>query len=1067
MLPTMAIAYTTIRVVAGQITRHAVRQIGTSTRRHWGSGMLRPFHHARWHSRALGLVMLLGACNGYAPDATALEADKQFNHYARDTWGLDQGLPQVSIQAFAQDRQRYLWIGTMSGLTRFDGVRMTSFNDKAPAHLPGTLIQALRMDASGTLWIGTYRGLARYRDGHFSNVLPQDPQAPLLNIEAITVDTDGTVLVAAQNGVYAVEGERLRLRYHIASGAYALLPHGHQLWVGTRGAVLRLGADSATPLPLPQDMRDAPVQQLLEAQGRVWVGTRNGLLYLHAGSWQRLADDASLTRRAVHALFEDSDGNLWVGLSGSLLRVRNGKVVERNNETSQNAATSAIFEDRERNLWLGSNWNGISRLWNGLTRRYSVPQGLNDPLVWTLARDSDGSMWVGTGSGLSRLRDGHYQQVLRMDQLPTDAPYTLLAEPGQLWIGTRRGIALYRNGQLSQPRLLAPLHELQISGIVRDHAQRLWFASDDGLFRSDGKHLRRYGIGDGLRDARIRLLHETRDGRLLVGSQAGLYELRGERLVALATPDTALANADITAIHELPGGQWLVGTLSEELWLFDGKRWSMLDETDGLPANAPFFITDDPQGNVWVAGLRGIYRLYLNNLLQHAATPSVALQAEWMITERAQRHGGMRGMCCNGIGNGKGFIEGGTLWLPSRDGVVAMNTTGIVKNPVAPLPVVERLRVLGQWLNPQALPTPLPKQARDLDFEFTAASFQVPESIELRYRLLGYDTRWHSPDDIRQRVATYTNLPGGNYLFEVTARNNSGVWAVAPARLPLRIQPRLQETAYFKLLLGLGELGLVLLTIQLARLHNRRQRETLEQQMRERTKALQEANQRLQEASFTDELTQLRNRRYLSLHISSDIALYRRMADDDQDMASSPACPGMLFALIDIDHFKAINDNSGHHTGDAILQQMAQLLIKLTRKSDHVVRWGGEEFLLVMRSAPHENLTVAAERLCNAIAAHPFVFDHGNQGRVTCSIGMAEFPFVHDPDNQLGWEQLLVLADRALYQAKARGRNGWAAYRPLPGTQAEQVLAALQEPSERMSHHTCLTLVHNNCSDTP
>ncbi|WP_230595942.1 ligand-binding sensor domain-containing diguanylate cyclase [Xanthomonas albilineans] len=1067
MLPTMAIAYTTIRVVAGQITRHAVRQIGTSTRRHWGSGMLRPFHHARWHSRALGLVMLLGACNGYAPDATALETDKQFNHYARDTWGLDQGLPQVSIQAFAQDRQRYLWIGTMSGLTRFDGVRMTSFNDKAPAHLPGTLIQALRMDASGTLWIGTYRGLARYRDGHFSNVLPQDPQAPLLNIEAITVDTDGTVLVAAQNGVYAVEGERLRLRYHIASGAYALLPHGHQLWVGTRGAVLRLGADSATPLPLPQDMRDAPVQQLLEAQGRVWVGTRNGLLYLHAGSWQRLADDACLTRRAVHALFEDSDGNLWVGLSGSLLRVRNGKVVERNNETSQNAATSAIFEDRERNLWLGSNWNGISRLWNGLTRRYSVPQGLNDPLVWTLARDSDGSMWVGTGSGLSRLRDGHYQQVLRMDQLPTDAPYTLLAEPGQLWIGTRRGIAFYRNGQLSQPRLLAPLHELQISGIVRDHAQRLWFASDDGLFRSDGKHLRRYGIGDGLRDARIRLLHETRDGRLLVGSQAGLYELRGERLVALATPDCALANADITAIHELPGGQWLVGTLSEELWLFDGKRWSMLDETDGLPANAPFFITDDPQGNVWVAGLRGIYRLYLNNLLQHAATPSVALQAEWMITERAQRHGGMRGMCCNGIGNGKGFIEGGTLWLPSRDGVVAMNTTGIVKNPVAPLPVVERLRVLGQWLNPQALPTPLPKQARDLDFEFTAASFQVPESIELRYRLLGYDTRWHSPDDIRQRVATYTNLPGGNYLFEVTARNNSGVWAVAPARLPLRIQPRLQETPYFKLLLGLGELGLVLLTIQLARLHNRRQRETLEQQMRERTKALQEANQRLQEASFTDELTQLRNRRYLSLHISSDIALYRRMADDDQDMASSPACPGMLFALIDIDHFKAINDNSGHHTGDAILQQMAQLLIKLTRKSDHVVRWGGEEFLLVMRSAPHENLTVAAERLCNAIAAHPFVFDHGNQGRVTCSIGMAEFPFVHDPDNQLGWEQLLVLADRALYQAKARGRNGWAAYRPLPGTQAEQVLAALQEPSERMSHHTCLTLVHNNCSDTP
>jgi len=103
---------------------------------------------------------------------------------------------------------------------------------------------------------------------------------------------------------------------------------------------------------------------------------------------------------------------------------------------------------------------------------------------------------------------------------------------------------------------------------------------------------------------------------------------------------------------------------------------------------------------------------------------------------------------------------------------------------------------------------------------------------------------------------------------------------------------------------------------------------------------------------------------------------------------------------------------------------------------------------------------VAAERLCRAIAAHRFTLDQGRQTQITCSIGLAEFPFVHDPDNRLGWEQLLILADRALYQAKAKGRNGWAAYRPVLGTQAEQVLAALQEPAERMQHHACLSLVH-------
>ncbi|MFC6839410.1 ligand-binding sensor domain-containing diguanylate cyclase [Xanthomonas theicola] len=1004
--------------------------------------------------------MLLGAWVAFAPVAAALQPDKQFNHYERRRWSLEQGLPQLSVQAFAQDRQGYLWIGTMGGLARFDGVRMTTFGEKPPANLPGPLIKALHATPGGDLWIGTYRGLARYRDGRFSNLLPQDPQAPLLNIEAIAVDARGTVLVAAQDGVYAVVGDSLRLRHRIAGGAYALLPRGEELWVGARGAVLRFAGGEGEPLALPEDARQAPVRQLLDAQGRLWAGSRHGLLFRRDGRWQRLPGDPALARRAVEALAQDSDGNLWVGLPGCLLRVRDGGIAEQYLEDDQDAGASAVFEDRERNLWLGSHWKGVTRLWNGWTRRYSSDEGLPDPLVWTLARDPDGSLWVGTGSGLARLRDGRYRQVLSREQLPTDVPYTLLAEPGRLWIGTRRGAVLYRDGRATLPPLLAPLRELQVSGILRDRAQRLWFATSDGLFRSDGAGLHRYGTREGLRDARIRLLYETGDGRLLVGSQAGLYELRGERLVPLADAGSALAAADITAMHELPGGQWVVGTLSEQLWVFDGRRWTMFDEQDGLPLNAAFFIADDGHGSLWVAGMRGVYRMPLASLLKRIQAPATPLQAELLLNDGGQRHGGVEAFCCNGAGNGKGFIDNGTLWLPSRDGVVTMDTAGIVKNPVAPQPVVERIRVQGRWMTPQALrDTPLPAQAHDLDFEFTAASFQAPENVELRYRLLGYDTRWRTLDDIRQRVASYTNLPGGDYVFEVAGSNNAGVWAQAPARLPLRIRLRFQETLYYKLLLGLGALALLLLGIRMAHMVNQRQREALEREVRQRTEALQAANQRLQEASFTDDLTQLRNRRYLSLHIPSDIALYRRMAANDQDMLSS----GMLFALIDIDHFKSINDSGGHHTGDAVLQQMAQLLVQLTRESDYVVRWGGEEFLLVLRSAPRENLTEAAERLCRAIATHDFTLDHGRQGQITCSIGLAEFPFVHDPDSRLGWERLLVLADRALYRAKAKGRNGWAAYRPVLGTQAEQVLAALQEPADRMQHHACLTLLHRAC----
>ncbi|MFT7722488.1 MAG: diguanylate cyclase [Roseateles sp.] len=198
--------------------------------------------------------------------------------------------------------------------------------------------------------------------------------------------------------------------------------------------------------------------------------------------------------------------------------------------------------------------------------------------------------------------------------------------------------------------------------------------------------------------------------------------------------------------------------------------------------------------------------------------------------------------------------------------------------------------------------------------------------------------------------------------------------------------------------------------------------ETLEQRVAERTaalelsnRALSLANEALNEASLTDPLTGLRNRRYLLQHIEADVALARRHAAAGQN-------EGLAFFLIDIDHFKRINDEHGHDAGDQVLQQVAQRLGEVKRAADHLVRWGGEEFLLVARRPPAAAAAQIAERLCQVLRERPFPLHGGRALAVSGSVGWAVFPAHAARD----WTEVLALADRALYRAKQQGRDRWA-----------------------------------------
>ena len=973
---------------------------------------------------------LLGGMAALCPSAHALDPSKSFHHYVRNHWSLEQGLPQLSVLAIAQDKPGYLWFGTQAGLSRFDGVRFTNFDLDNTPELPSTWIQALHTDRDGRLWIGTPQGLA-VREGNRIRAVPLAPgeDAGVIDVLALSADTADRPLVATSRGVMVVARDRLTMLHPIPDGG-ALALHVDEdgtLWVGGRGRVHVFDATGARALALPTEASLATVTSLTRHDGRLWAGSDAGLFVLMGRQWHRQAE-VVVASGGIQALHEDRDGILWASTRTTLYRLRGGRLLERIRGEGPLAEIRAFYEDRESNLWLGSNNEGVSRAWNGWTRRYSRAEGLLQPLLWSTAQGPDGRIWVGSDDGVSVLEDGRYRLVVPGPALPHPAAYSLLPEQGQTWIGTRDGVVVYRGGRVQRPRMLDAMDAAQVNGIVRDRHGRLWFATSTGLYRWDGgERVRRYATDAGLRDVRVRVLLETRDGRLLVGTQSGLYEFVDERLVPLPLTGTGLEAPHIVALHELAGGQWVAGALSEEVMLvFDGRRWTRLDKARGIPANAPFFFGEDANGLLWVAGLRGIYRVPVADILAATRDPAFRVSARTLLNERGDRHGGQKGDCCNGAGNSRGFMADNALWLPTRDGVVVMETDQPLDNAYVPESVIERVQVQGQWRPADATATwSLPNAARDLRFEFTTLSFQAADHIDIRYRLKGYDEAWKLLDDPHQRSATYTNLPAGRYVFEVLGTNNSGVSGRAAAVQAFTIAPYFYENPWFYVLLAMALGVLVLLSNRwvLRRHHNRRV--ALEHLVEQRTRDLQQANRQLEAISLTDPLTSLHNRRYLARQLPADIAYYQRMPK------FANGADVLAFVLLDIDHFKSINDGHGHQAGDHVLQTVAHRLRTLSRDGDYVIRWGGEEFLMVFRPMPRHDLHALGRRICTAIAAEP-VDVAGVRLQVTASLGVIGYPPFPDAPDLLGWEQLVSLADRALYEVKAQGRNGWALYEAAP-----------------------------------
>jgi diguanylate cyclase (GGDEF)-like protein len=324
-----------------------------------------------------------------------------------------------------------------------------------------------------------------------------------------------------------------------------------------------------------------------------------------------------------------------------------------------------------------------------------------------------------------------------------------------------------------------------------------------------------------------------------------------------------------------------------------------------------------------------------------------------------------------------------------------------------------------------------------ITFEFAGLDFTAPEKNLYRYKLEGFDADWTAPATFKR--TTYTNLPAGAYTFRVMASNNDGIWNTHGKAITLQVIPPPWKTGWAYALYAFIAISLVIvyLRAQAKKLRQEvEQRIELEEQVQLRTHEIAERNEQLQglnkllkDASVTDTLTGLNNRRYMDEFIEAEVAQANRLAKGMNESGDKTTvqdiAPALSFMMIDLDGFKAINDTYGHHAGDQALIQVREILQQCCRQSDTIIRWGGDEFLIVSRNTNAQSVETLAERIRTRLADQLYQQGGGHIGRLSGSIGFALYPFsLQDPD-LVPWEQVANIADRGAYVAKENGRNAW------------------------------------------
>ena len=776
------------------------------------------------------------------------------------SWTTANGLPQNSITAIVQTRDGYLWMGTASGLVRFDGIKFKVFDSSDTPELKSDRILSLFEDREGALWTGTeLGGLVRYADGAFTGFTTKDG-LPSNQVSEILEDAEGYTVVRTFGGTVRIKSGKVTSdpiyeRFHdqfpraYARDGSVWFNHNGVLGHYQNGDVTDYDSVKLTDNSTYRGLYAFPRYQMIYGFPRIlvagentWVATREALYRISQGNPQRIDKvlAAMYTNRKGQPRFVTAEGLCRFEDNGLQCDgpPAGGKGFDGLKSLLAENDISNALEDREGNVWIGTS-NGLFQFREPVITAYGAEEGLSNSNFATITQDKSGVLWMGV---VSADRSGNIPGIFRFSQ-GRFQPFTsrpnaaaLFSDAGGTWIGDG---ALAEFGDEGAIRNYPDMKNVR--AILRDNQGTVWIGTSDlnqGLHKLQDGNFTHYGSADGLASNNVHAVMQDRQGALWIGTEGGVSRFKDGAFTTYNT-DSGLSNNFVRDIYEDHDGAMWIATYGGGLNRLKNGRIRQITTRDGLIENTVSRILDDGLGNFWISGNRGIYKISLAQLNDYCDG-----RADFVIPVAYGVSDGMKTAECNGGGQPAGWKDNqGMLWFPTAQGVVAVDPRKL--NDLPPPVMIQDVLVDGIPLN-RSGKVEIAAGQRSLVIHYAALSFCAPEKAQFKYKLEGYDSDWVAAGT--RREAYYDNLPPGRYTFRVRASNNDGVWNETGVTLPLYWRPHFYQTIWFYGLCVLCLVGLGGGVYRWRLAYLIRKTERLEQTVAERTTEIVRQKNELAEA---------------------------------------------------------------------------------------------------------------------------------------------------------------------------------------------------------------------------
>lgn len=766
--------------------------------------------------------------------------------YYFDNYSVKEGLSQSKVYCILQDSLGYVWMGTTSGASNFDGLNFTNYT--ADDGLAQNGIRVITSTKSGTLWFGHIGGgLSRYMNKKFDKI-NNDSLNLNVDITTLHIDKSGNLWIGTHGaGAFKItnpdEPKPENLNFEHFAGYNKLSDRIFKI-EETNDSILYFIIDGSIKYlkPNTSDFITYSPQGLNryfqftcmeeDKQGNLWFGTFNGgLQKLIKQSGKVITFDVrdGLASNWITYIYEDYENKIWIGTWGGGINLLNGKTLRFSTENGlPDNKIWSIIGDRENNIFIGTNENGFCIFKGAQFVSYGTHNGFIHDQINTILYDNQQNIWFGTSKGISILKSktGKIETFKPSGNIPFDKDVVFLKSDKQknIWIATKYdGIYKYQfqSGKLEYNQLLNTYLSNTGNGIVTamtiDKDNALWVGTIDGLIF--------YNISkqqiDRVAGSEITSLFCDNNNDMWIGKKGGLLKFQNNDFVPLDT----LGKITALSIDQDSNGNIWIGTEGQGIKILTPNGIvKQLKTTDGLLADLVTLILCDSTGNTWIGSSRGLNRYSTKEEKIYTYTSKI-------------------GFIGIEIKNNAGVIgPEGYCWFGTVKGAIRFDwekTKPVSKDPVLHFTILKinlRQREFTENLK-------LSHTENGVYFGFNSICLTDAERVMYQFMLKGADTEWQPPT--RQNFKNYSLLPPGQYTFMVKACNNLGEWSKQPLEFSFTIKPPFYKTWWF-IVICISALTIIVVMVVLYREQKLKlEKAILEEKVKERTAEVMQKNAEL------------------------------------------------------------------------------------------------------------------------------------------------------------------------------------------------------------------------------